>query len=78
MARWDNVYELALDDALDRLTARRRQVLELRYGLSGLQPHTVQQAANQMGVTRERVRQLEAKTLHRLRERAALEWLTAA
>jgi RNA polymerase primary sigma factor len=69
----DNVYELALDGALDALPARRRQVLELRYGLSGRQRHTVQQAANQMGVTRERVRQLEIASLRTMARQPSLQ-----
>jgi RNA polymerase primary sigma factor len=68
-----NVYELALDSALEELPARRRQVLELRYGLRGVRPHTVQQAAGELGVTRERVRQLEIATLHSMAKQRSLQ-----
>jgi RNA polymerase primary sigma factor len=53
--------------ALDQLTERERRVLELRYGLSDGQPHTLEEVGKAFGVTRERVRQIEVKALRKLR-----------
>jgi len=41
-------------------------VLELRYGLSGEEPHTLEHIGRRLGLTRERVRQIEVESLHRL------------
>jgi RNA polymerase primary sigma factor len=53
--------------ALDQLTERERRVLEMRYGLSDGQPHTLEEVGKAFGVTRERVRQIEVKALRKLR-----------
>jgi RNA polymerase primary sigma factor len=52
--------------ALDRLTERMRHVLELRFGLSGTPPKTLEEVGAELGVTRERVRQLESRALREL------------
>ena len=52
--------------ALDQLTERERRVLELRYGLADGQPRTLEEVGRDFGVTRERVRQIEAKALRKL------------
>jgi RNA polymerase primary sigma factor len=52
--------------ALDALPERERQVIELRYGLSGLEPLTLEEVGRTFGVTRERVRQIENNTLKKL------------
>ena len=52
--------------ALGALSERERRVLELRFGLSGEEPHTLEQVGRSFGVTRERIRQIEAKTLAKL------------
>jgi RNA polymerase primary sigma factor len=57
-----------MDDALEVLAPRERQVLKLRYGLSGDHEHTLGEIADQMGVTSERVRQIEAGALSKLRQ----------
>jgi RNA polymerase primary sigma factor len=57
-----------LDEVLRSLPARDREVLELRFGLRDGQPHTLEEVARALGVTRERVRQLEERGLTRLRE----------
>jgi RNA polymerase primary sigma factor len=54
----------ALGDVLVRLPERRRHVLELRYGLRGERVRTLNQAASELGIARERVRQIEISTLH--------------
>jgi len=53
--------------ALNHLTDRERSVLEMRYGLSDGQPHTLEEVGREFGVTRERVRQIEVKALRKLR-----------
>ena len=66
-------------DAVEDLPPRQRRVLELRFGLApGQRPLALQEVADKLGVTRERVRQVEATTLKRLRDRAAFEGLAAA
>lgn len=57
--------------ALDALPWRERRLLELRYGLAGEEPLTLEQIGQQLGITRERVRQIEMSTLLRLRHSEA-------
>ena len=52
--------------ALDSLPDRERKVIELRYGLLGTQPFTLEEVGRAFGVTRERIRQIENSTLKRL------------
>jgi RNA polymerase primary sigma factor len=56
-----------LTDALDQLDPRLRAVLELRFGLAGDDPRTLEEVGEQIGVTSERVRQLQARALRELR-----------
>ena len=56
-----------LNDALDGIPPRERQVLRLRYGLAGSRQHQLHEIAAALGVTSERVRQLESAGLARLR-----------
>ncbi len=55
-------------DALSELTEREQLVLRLRYGLDDDQPRTLEEVGREIGVTRERVRQIEHEALGRLRE----------
>jgi RNA polymerase primary sigma factor len=64
----------ALAEALAALSERERQVLILRYGLGGSEPKTLEEIGRRLGLTRERVRQIEVETLRRL---AALHEMTA-
>ena len=59
-----------LRTALDRLTERMRHVLELRFGLTGAIPKTLEEVGSELGVTRERVRQLESRALRELQAAA--------
>jgi RNA polymerase primary sigma factor len=56
----------ALAQILDMLTYRERRVLELRYGLGGCDPQTLDEVGREFQVTRERVRQIETQTLAKL------------
>jgi RNA polymerase primary sigma factor len=56
-----------LTDALDQLDPRLRVVLEQRFGLAGGDPRTLEEVGEQLGVTSERVRQLQARALRELR-----------
>ncbi|HAF60850.1 MAG TPA: RNA polymerase sigma factor RpoD [Anaerolineaceae bacterium] len=53
--------------ALSALSERERQVLELRFGLLDGKDHTLEEVSNYFNVTRERIRQIEAKALRKLR-----------
>jgi RNA polymerase sigma factor (sigma-70 family) len=53
--------------ALGHLEPREREVLCYRFGLEGQEPHTLEQAAAHFGIARERVRQIEARAIARLR-----------
>jgi RNA polymerase primary sigma factor len=55
-----------LQEALGSLNERMRHVLELRFGLNGQIPKTLEEVGNELGVTRERVRQLESRALREL------------
>ena len=54
---------------LDALNDRQRTVIERRYGLNGRDVATLEELAGEIGVTRERVRQIQAEALDKLRER---------
>jgi RNA polymerase primary sigma factor len=54
--------------ALDALPERERQVIELRYGLRGSEPLTLEEVGRAFGVTRERIRQIETNTLKKLKQ----------
>jgi RNA polymerase primary sigma factor len=55
-----------LAKTLAGLPERDRRIIELRYGLNGNEPMTLEQVGQEFGVTRERIRQMEIKTLRRL------------
>jgi RNA polymerase primary sigma factor len=55
-----------VEHALSALPERERQVIELRFGLSGSQPCTLEEVGRAFGVTRERIRQIENNTLKKL------------
>jgi RNA polymerase primary sigma factor len=67
-----------LNEVLSRLPERRRRILELRYGLDGREPRTVQAVAGELGLTRERVRQIELSTLRGLSAQGGLRELREA
>ncbi len=57
----------AVIEALEELNEREREVMRLRFGLEDGQPRTLEQVGQAFGVTRERIRQIESKTLAKLR-----------
>ncbi|MDN5319508.1 MAG: polymerase primary sigma factor [Thermovirga sp.] len=56
-----------LEEMLEELTDREREVLRLRFGLEDGHPYTLEEVGLRFGVTRERIRQIEAKALRKLR-----------
>lgn len=56
-----------IEEALDQLTPRERDVLKMRFGLDDGYPHTLEEVGKHFQVTRERIRQIEAKALKKLR-----------
>ena len=59
----ENLYEM-----LDFLSPRERKIIIMRFGLDGGDMHTLEEVGKEFGVTRERIRQIEAKTLEKLKE----------
>ena len=57
----------AINQVLSTLTEREREVVILRFGLQGERAHTLEEVGDKFGVTRERVRQIEAKALRKMR-----------
>ncbi|PKO00027.1 MAG: RNA polymerase subunit sigma [Chloroflexi bacterium HGW-Chloroflexi-5] len=62
-----NLLKEHLEDVLNGLPPREVRILQLRYGLLDGQAYTLEEVGRKMGVTRERVRQIEAQALSRLR-----------
>jgi RNA polymerase primary sigma factor len=60
------IAKTALYEALDGLGYRERRVIELRYGLDGQHPSTLDEIGRRFNVTRERIRQIEKHALHKL------------
>jgi len=56
-----------LKETLNTLNYRERKILELRFGMNDGQPKTLEEVGREFGVTRERIRQIEFKTLNKLR-----------
>ncbi|MGH3184926.1 MAG: sigma-70 family RNA polymerase sigma factor, partial [Streptosporangiaceae bacterium] len=52
---------------LDELAEREQRIIQLRFGLTDGHPRTLEEVGREFGVTRERIRQIESKTLAKLR-----------
>ncbi len=64
-----------LEAVLSTLGERERKVVQLRYGLADGRPRTLEEIGRIFGVTRERIRQIESKTLNKLRDHAFADQL---
>lgn len=73
----NNLLREHLEEILDRLPPREARILQLRYGLLDGQVLTLNEVGRKMGVTRERVRQIEAQALRRLRSQGIKRELRA-
>ncbi len=63
----DTLRRERVDSLLDRMNDREKKILDLRFGLTGGNTHTLGEAAKFFGITRERVRQIESAALEKLR-----------
>ena len=63
----DSMLREQLDQVLDGLADRERKVIKFRFGLEDGHPRTLEEVGREFGVTRERIRQIESKTLVKLR-----------
>ena len=63
----NEAYREEIDTVLKTLTPREEMVLRLRFGLADGKPHTLEEVGKEFHVTRERIRQIEAKAIRRLR-----------
>ena len=64
----DSLLKLHLREALDELPERERQIIEMRFGMKDDRPRTLEEVGREFDITRERVRQIQMKTLNLLRE----------
>jgi RNA polymerase primary sigma factor len=70
-----NLLRERLKEILVDLTAREQKILAMRFGLDDGVTHTLEEVGSEFGVTRERIRQIEAKSLERIREHRSLKKL---
>jgi len=68
---FENVFSLTLQDTLGsvlhQLSDREMRILQLRFGLAGVGPLTLEETGKMLGITRERVRQIQEKAITKLR-----------
>ena len=74
----EHIQKEGVRKALAALPDRERQVIELRYGLSGTEPLTLEEVGRTFGVTRERIRQIENNTLKKLQRLPEAQMLREA
>ncbi len=63
-----SMLRIEVEDVLNTLSSRERRVLQLRFGLSDAHPCTLEEVGQRLGLTRERIRQIENKALRKLRQ----------
>jgi RNA polymerase primary sigma factor len=64
-----------LEQVLDNLSLREQRIIQLRFGLTDGHPRTLEEVGREFGVTRERIRQIESKTLAKLRHPSRAQML---
>jgi RNA polymerase primary sigma factor len=74
----EHLQKEGVKNALQALPERERQVIELRYGLGGGEPLTLEEVGKTFGVTRERIRQIENNTLKKLQRLPEAQMLREA
>lgn len=74
----DNDIRGSLSDWLDELTEKQREVISRRFGLRGYETSTLEEVGREIGLTRERVRQIQVEALKRLREIMEKQGLSSA
>ncbi|MBN2440932.1 MAG: sigma-70 family RNA polymerase sigma factor [Spirochaetales bacterium] len=76
-APFEKVFNMALQDTLDKvlkhLTEREMKIIKLRFGLAGEGPFTLEETGRMLGITRERVRQIQEKAIAKLRHFKRIE-----
>jgi RNA polymerase primary sigma factor len=77
-AAMDNMTKHALQEALENLSYRERRIIELRYGLDGESPRTLDQVGKVFNLTRERTRQIEEHAIRKLASLAEAQALQGA
>ena len=75
MSIWCLIEVSVIKDVLSGLTAREAKVLRMRFGINMNTDHTLEEVGKQFDVTRERIRQIEAKALRKLRHPSRSEQL---
>ena len=70
-----NLLKKRLGDILVDLNSREQNILSMRFGLEDGVTHTLEEVGNKFGVTRERIRQIEAKSLEKIRQHESVEKL---
>jgi len=76
-APFENVFSMALQDTIEKvlkhLTEREMKIIKLRFGLAGEGPFTLEETGRMLGITRERVRQIQEKAIAKLRHFKRIE-----
>ena len=71
----EKILDLIESSCLNDLSLREQKILEMRFGLKDGITHTLEEVGREFGVTRERIRQIEAKALERMRQHEGSEKL---